>query len=144
MSEYEFKRMSLKERGHFPNTFRLFPIRSIKTSTLGIEILKRAKWVFIPWAEITDAYIEKKPSVKGYGAGTGIDYYKRTCVLVTKFGTFKFDVSNSFPDFKENKALKEVLHNNLKLTLVKRTKRNEHIFNAIFMSALILLIWWLW
>ena len=67
------KRLSIRERGHLPNTLRLRPIKEITTYDDGLEIYRGSRRIFVRWSEIENTRVVKRNSVKGYGAAAGVD-----------------------------------------------------------------------
>ena len=123
------KRLSIRERGHLPNTLRLRPIKEITTYDDGLEIYRGSRRIFVRWSEIENTRVVKRNSVKGYGAAAGVDYLKKTFSFKAKDQSYSFDVSSSFPDFNNSSKLKAVLYKNLNVNEVEARSSNDKLYN---------------
>lgn len=100
-----FERMSIWERGHFSNSFRLNPVIRIGVSEETLRIKRRyGTERRYAWKDI-EAFFTKKRAYKGYGAGTGGHFTKRELHIVTPDEAYKIDVSSNFPDFKQSRKM---------------------------------------
>jgi len=102
-----FRRMSIRERGHFSNYFTLFPIREIEIHTDCLRLQRGSKSFSYPWRDVS-ARIESKVSYKAYGRSSA-KFTQRLLVFTVRDKLFKCDVSNQFPDFKHSDLLLEEL-----------------------------------
>jgi hypothetical protein len=109
-----FRRMSIKERGHFSNYFTFFPLEEIQIYNERLVLKKGSKEYSYPWKDI-EARIAKKTAYKGYGRGSFAKFVQRLLIINTPNKTFKFDVSSQFPDFKHNDVLLDELKKRLDL-----------------------------
>jgi hypothetical protein len=109
-----FRRMSIKERGHFSNDFTLFPLEEIKIYNDRLVLKKRSKEYSFSWKDV-EARIIRRAASKGYGRGSFAKFVQRLLVLKTPDKTFKFDVSGQFPDFRHNDILLDELKKRLDL-----------------------------
>ncbi|TQV83207.1 hypothetical protein [Denitrobaculum tricleocarpae] len=101
-----FRRMSIWERGHFANSFRLNPVTEIDISTESLRLKRRyGEDRSYAWSDIEDSFFIKKRAHKAYGAGTGGTFTKRELHIVTRDETYKIDVSANFPDFKHTRKM---------------------------------------
>lgn len=134
-----YKRLSIRERGHLPNTLRLRPIKEIVVYDDGFEIHRGDRKVFILWSEIQDARVVKRKCVKGYGAAAGMDYLRKTFLFIAKGRRYGFDISSSFPDFDNSIELENTLYSKLSVSEVNERSSNDRLYNIIVISVLILL-----
>lgn len=119
---FQFRRLSLKERGHFSNLFSLRPIKEIEISNNGISLTQcRTKQTF-NWNEITKAYIIKRYRFKSYGRAAGAYIVQKIFFINVSNKIFKFDVSTNFPDFKYNAQLVRLLMKYLRVEIVDKMK----------------------
>lgn len=109
-----FCRMSIKERGHFSNFFTLFPIKEIQIYNDHLVLIKGSKKYSYSWKDI-NARIVKSTAYKGYGSDSFAKFVQKLVVMKSADKTFKFDVSDQFPDFKHNDILLDELKKNLDL-----------------------------
>ena len=101
-----FRRMSLGERGHFANSFRLNPVSEIDISPESLRLKRRyGAYRIYAWSDIEDSFFIKKRAFKGYGVGTGGYFTQRELHIVTQDETYKIDVSSNFPDFKQSRKM---------------------------------------
>lgn len=140
--EQWFRRQTIAERGHFPNTFRLNPVTEIVTTNETICLNKGKKSYLYKWHEVLSAEIERREIYKLYGAGIGGKMVKDTLKLKTADEAFSFDVSSDFPDFRENDQLLNVLKTHVSVT-ESRVKKFNYGFSILFVAALVVLWWWL-
>lgn len=113
--ELTFKRMSILERGHFSNKFRLFPVTEITVDNSGIAFKKAGKIHRYSWSDIDAARLTEHQAFKTYGKGTGARYLQRTISIKASGREFQFDISSNFPDFHNSKALESILKKHLAL-----------------------------
>jgi len=100
-----FKRMSMRERGHFSNLFSFWPVKEIDLSDEYISITRGCKKYTFKWQDVRYAKIIVKDAHKSYGTGTAAKFTQKTFVIQTQERSFQFDVSSSFPDFKNSNQL---------------------------------------
>ena len=108
-----FKRLGFRNRGHFPNTLRLFPVTQIIIEEGQISLTRAGETFSYVWNQFESAVISSREQYKMYGAGIGSKYVKRTFHLTTKDNTFAFDVSLNFPDFQDSEELEQLLKKHL-------------------------------
>jgi len=138
------RRLGIRERGHLPNTLRLWPIKEITTYDDGVEIYRGRKRIFVRWLEMKNILVVKRESVKGYGAAAGIEYLKKTFSFTVKDQRYSFDISSNFPDFDNSTKLEATLYGNLDITEIKARSSNDKLYNIIIVCVLILLVYLLW
>ncbi len=119
-----FRRMSLRERGHFSNIFALRPVKEIEISGTGFSITQGGKISKFAWTEVSSAHIVMKDRYKSYGTGTAAKFIQKIFILNVSSKTFKFDVSANFPDFKNNDQLLNLLQKYLHVEVVDERKRH--------------------
>lgn len=100
-----FKRMSMRERGHFSNLFSFWPVKEIDLSDEYISITRGRKKYTYRWQDVCYAKVVIKDAYKSYGTGTAAKFTQKTFVLQTQERSFQFDVSSNFPDFKNSSQL---------------------------------------
>ena len=138
------RRLSIRERGHLPNTLRLRPIKEITTYDDGLEIYRGGKRIFVRWSEMENTRVVKRESVKGHGGCAGMDYLRSTFSFNAKNQSYSFDVSSSFPDFNNSSKLKAVLYKNLNVNEVEARSSNDKLYNIIIFSVILILSYLLW
>lgn len=140
-----FKRMTFKERGHFPNYFSFCPIKELDIEKNGIRLKKGSKTYFYRWEDIHDAFVKREKSYKSYGS-SGMAFLQKTVVLKTKDKIFRIDVSSSFSDFKHSDILLSELKKYLKikeLSIQKKRMLFEWIIPIVVFVVLLLILKWL-
>jgi hypothetical protein len=110
-----FRRMGIRERGHFSNYPTLWPVKEIVITNDGIALRKGAKNFKFKWQDISSAVILKRRKEKAYGKGATTEFLQKLFELRVAGMTFRFDVSSNFPDFKYPDLLVAELRKHLKL-----------------------------
>jgi len=107
-----FRRMSIFERGCLGHLPKLFPVTEIQISKDELGIQKRGRYYRYSWSDVSDAFITSREGHKGGIFGEPI---VRTLTLICAGETFRIDVSQRFPDFKDNELLLEELKKHMPL-----------------------------
>ncbi|MDP2393018.1 MAG: hypothetical protein Q8Q45_16655 [Methylococcaceae bacterium] len=113
-----FRRMSIRERGHFSNIFTLWPVKEIKISDANFSITQGGKIYQFDWNQVSSARIVIRDRYKSYGTGTAAKFTQKTFILIVENKEFKFDVSTNFPDFKNNDQLLNLLMKHLQIEII--------------------------
>jgi hypothetical protein len=133
-----FRRMTLRQRGHFPNTLRFRPVLEIALDATGISLIRSGKQFRYQWPEIRRAAILTEESFKGYGRAASGRFVKRTFVMEAIDGhRFAFDVSEDFPDFEKNDDLLRSLREYL---AVSDTRKKPFSFLPWVLVAMAILL----
>ncbi len=117
-----FRRMSIRERGHFSNIFTLWPVKEIEISDANLSISQGRKIYKFDWNQVSSARIVIKDKYKSYGTGTAAKFTQKTFILIVANKEFKFDVSTNFPDFKNNDQLLNLLMKHLQVEIIDTRK----------------------
>lgn len=100
-----WKRLSIRERGHFSNYPTLFPVVAIIVGPEFIEIRRRwRKPIRWSWSSVRVA-VHERQAHKSYGAYSGGKHLQRLCVIEGDGERRVFDISENFPDFLSPDAL---------------------------------------
>jgi hypothetical protein len=92
-----FRRLTLVERGHFSNYFTFRPVTKLALAPDAITIWRRRRsWTF-PWPAVT-VQVAKRRTRKAIGRYAGGDYLQKVCTIRAEGLTFRFDVSDQYPD----------------------------------------------
>lgn len=109
-----FRRLTLLERGHFSNHFTLRPVTKI---AIGDEMIKiwrrRTQWTF-PWTAVRVS-IAKAPATKAVGRYSYGRYMRKLCTITADGETFRFDVSDQYPDLASPRQLIEELERHVRV-----------------------------
>ncbi len=135
--------MSLKERGHFPNTLKFNSIKKVVLSDAGITLKIGSKDIFHTWQEIKDVSIELRDAMKGYGAAASVEFLQRTLVLCTECKKYRIDVSHEFPDFSNSSKLEEYISKKYDIREVKIKRKKSKVKDIAFYIAMIIIILYL-
>lgn len=134
-----FHRMTVKERGHFANTLRLFPVTAIAMSNNYITFTRARRSHTYRWSDIITAEILSKESHKGYGRAASGLFLKRTVRMSCTDGEcYSFDISEDFPDFECSIRLVELL--NRRLTFESTVSSSSTYFVWIVAAILTILV----
>lgn len=117
-----FRRMSIRERGHFSNIFMLWPVKEIEISDANFSITQGGKTYKFDWNQVSSARIVIRDRYKSYGTGTAAKFTQKTFMLIVANKEFKFDVSTNFPDFKNNDQLLNLLMKYLQVEIIDTRK----------------------
>lgn len=108
-----YRRMTIWERGHFSNSFRLNPVVELEVSEEALSIKRKfGSRQSYAWRDI-EAFCTKRRAHKSYGAGTGSSFTLRELHIVTEGETYSIDVSSDFPDFKQSRNMLMALKKHL-------------------------------
>jgi hypothetical protein len=138
--DHIFKRLGLRDRGHFPNTLRLSPVTQIVVGEKQILLTRAGKSFSYELNQIESAVISSRERYKMYGAGIGGKYVKRTFHLTTKDNVFAFDVSLDFPDFDDSEELERLLKKRLR---VKELGVERFSYGPSIVFVLVLVVIWI-
>ncbi len=112
-----FRRLTLRQRGHFPNTLRIKPVTDILLFDQGIALIKGGRQYRYRWADIRRASILSEERFKGYGWAASGRFIRRTFILETvDERRYLFDVSEDFPDFEKNRDLLTAISERISVT----------------------------
>jgi hypothetical protein len=137
--EQRFRRMTLLQRGHFPNTVIFRPISEITIDGSGITLTRGGRQYRYKWSQIKRARILSEESFKGYGRAASGKFIKRTFILdFADKCRFKFDVSEDFPDFENSGDLLKALHKHL--TVTESMVKPYNYLPWIVLAVIVLLI----
>ena len=107
-----FKRLTLKERGHFSNYFTIYPVLEMAFAASNLTIRTLWRTSTFRYGELHFA-VELSRHFKAYGAGTG-GYLTRTLVrIIGPSSAYTFDLSSQFPDFKPQDEVMSMLEHHL-------------------------------
>ena len=139
MDVQTFCRMTFSERGHFPNTLRLWPVTEVATDRDGIALTRRGERRRYRWSDIRRARIWNQEIYKGYGAYASSMMIRRTFEILTVDGRrHVFDVSGDFPDFKNTPQLLRILNSNLVITESPIKRFNHALWISVIAALLVL------
>jgi len=100
-----WRRLTVRERGHFSNYPTLCPVVELRIKPTYMEIRRRwAKPARCSWNSVR-VTIDKKEAHKSYGTYSSGKYLQRLCVIEADGKRYTFDVSEDFPDFANPEAL---------------------------------------
>jgi hypothetical protein len=99
-----FRRLTLRQRGHFSNLFTFRPVTAIEITPATLTLwIRRREWRF-PWTQVK-IEIRKRKAVKAAGSKAFGHFQERTCTVHAGGRTFRFDVSDQYPDFAPPRQL---------------------------------------
>jgi hypothetical protein len=118
-----FTRLTLLQRGHFSNYFTLRPVTAIEISDLAITLCRRKKCWSFPWDEVQIS-IDVRDAAKAVGRAFG-RYVRKTCAIKAGGQTFRFDVSDQYPDFSPPRVLLSELSRRTEVTYRARDSPSQ-------------------
>lgn len=113
IAEKSFKRQTFLQRSHFSNHFTFYPVKEIVITASSITFIvshffcstRRYQYGH---ADVLEIYLRERKSWKSMG-NTAVSFHERTCRVITKDHSFVFDVSGSYGDFRNPRALVDEL-----------------------------------
>ncbi|SCX60252.1 tetratricopeptide repeat protein [Nitrosospira sp. Nsp1] len=155
MGPIRFKRLSGAERGNFVNYVTTStPVEAIEISEEGLAFTQSGTQCAFRWDEITRASIVVRTIFKGLGVA-GSNSSQKIFSIEASGRLFQFDVSSTYPDFREALLLRTLLSRYLDVEViderkpgfkatkddpVRNLKRGDRIRQWLIVSAIALLI----
>lgn len=134
-----FKRLSLKERGHFSNHFTLNPVLRLDFGESSLTIERRSGTITRPYGSL-HARVLRTHGAKGYGKAAHA-YIPLTLVTIEGEGvSCMFDASAQFPDFPNGPQLLSLVRSKINTTerseSLARVKR-RHLIEALVLFSIL-------